>query len=664
MRTLITFLLLLLAADAAMAQATKEYAVQINATTQVAPPRITLSWRKINAGTPVYQVFRKSLTGTSWGSAIGAVGGGDTVYVDNSVIVDSAYEYQVVAGGTGLSPIPQGYIYAGIKAPAIHNRGTLVLIVDTLFRDSCAAELTTLMKDINGDGWAIERHDFSRTTPDTVIKTAIRNDYNNIPDIKAVLIVGHVAVPYSGDMNPDAHADHKGGWPADVFYGSITGVWTDASVNNATSANMANHNVPGDGKWDHTLQPLPMELEVSRIDVWNMPAFASTEVQRMRRYLDKAHTYKMDQLPMRKRGVITDNFGMSTGEPFAGNGWRNFAPMVSYDSVYELPFINSLKTGQYQWAFGCGGGSYTSASGVGTTTDFVNARAQHGIFTMLFGSYFGDWNYTNSFLRAPLCVDTPALTCCWAGRPHWFMHHMALGHDIGYSTRLSQNNGLATTLYQPTGFYPGGVHMALMGDLTLRTDYIQPVPTVNASVISKGANVTWTASPDAAVMGYYVYRTDSLWGHYARISPMVTGLSFNDTVGVDGLKYYMVRPVKLQQTPSGGYYNLGVGVTDTLTVNYPEPTVGAPIMAGHLPDVQVFPNPTENVLNVTINTVNEELAGLCLVNMAGERFYPAKRQLRVGQNAYSIDVSALPPGNYLLYVETGGGTAVRKWTKL
>ena len=661
MRTLITFILLLVATEIVSAQATKEYAIQITSQ-NVAPTTVKLVWRKINTGVPVYQVYKKAFSGTSWGSPVITISTGDTFFVDYSVIVDSAYEYQVVAAGTGLTPAPTGYIYTAIRAPAIHNRGTLVMIVDTLFRDSCAAELNTLMKDINGDGWAVERHDFNRTTPDTVIKKKIRDDYNNIPDVKAVLIIGHVAVPYSGELNPDAHPDHLGAWPADVFYGNMAGVWTDAAINNATSGNVANHNVPGDGKWDQSTLPTRKELQVSRIDMWNMPAFSGTEVQMMRRYLNKAHTYKMNLLPMRKRALINDNFGSFSGEAFAANGWRNFAPLVHYDSVYELPFISTLNSAPYQWAYGCGGGTYTSSGGIGNTTDFANADAQHGIFVMLFGSYFGDWNYQNAFLRAPLCVDTPALTSCWAGRPNWFLHHMALGHNIGYSTMLGHNNSAPLVLYQPSNYAAGGVHVALMGDLTLRTDYIKPVPTVNATLITKGANITWTASPDAAVMGYYVYRTDSMWGNYTRISPMVGGLSFNDTVGVDGLKYYMVRPVKLQQTPSGGYYNLGLGVTDTLTVNFPEVSVG--VGMGSVAEVSVFPNPTERMLNVTIDATTEEIASLCLVNMAGERFYPARRQLRVGQNAYSVDVSALPAGIYLLHVQTGAGMIVRKWTKL
>ena len=59
---------------------------------------------------------------------------------------------------------------------------------------------------------------------------------------------------------------------------------------------------------------------------------------------------------------------------------------------------------------------------------------------MFFGSYFGDWDSPNNFLRAPLATPTYTLTSAWAGRPYWMFHHMALGETIGFSTRLTQNN--------------------------------------------------------------------------------------------------------------------------------------------------------------------------------------------------------------------------------
>lgn len=252
MRKNLLLILAILAIGNVNAQTAQDYAIQLSATTQVSPPSIKLSWRKIPYGTPNYSVFKKSKTATTWGPAIATITTGDTTYTDNAVIVDSVYEYAINTGATGLPAAPSGFILAGIKAPAIHNRGALILLVDSTFTDSCATELSQLAKDINGDGWQVIRHDLSRTLKDTAIKSIIGTDYFNIPNVKAALIVGHLAVPYSGDLNPDAHPDHLGAWPADVYYGCLSSSWTDATINDVVSANPANHNIPGDGKWDQS----------------------------------------------------------------------------------------------------------------------------------------------------------------------------------------------------------------------------------------------------------------------------------------------------------------------------------------------------------------------------------------------------------------------------
>lgn len=662
MRINLLLLLLICGIATGYGQTAQDYAIQLSATTQASPAQIKLSWRKIPYGTPIYSVFKKSKTATAWGPAISTITTGDTTYTDNAVIVDSVYEYAINTGGTGLPTAPSGFILAGIKAPAIHNRGALILLIDSTFTDSCTTELAQLAKDINGDGWQVIRHDLSRTLKDTAIKALINADYTNIPNVKAALIVGHLAVPYSGDLNPDAHPDHLGAWPADVYYGCLTTTWTDVTINDVVSSNPANHNTPADGKWDQSYVPEKPLLQIGRIDFYNMPAFSSTEIQMMRRYLNKAHTYKVDLLPMRKRALVNDNFGAFSGEAFAANAWRNFTPMVSRDSIFNLPFINALADSSFQWAYACGGGTYTSAGGVGTTANFASAGATHAIFAMMFGSYFGDWNYTNSFLRAPLCTDTPALTSCWAGRPNWFMHHMALGENIGYSTRLTQSE--FGSLYYPTNYMAGGVHVALMGDLTLRTDYVKPASSlVITPVAGHGANLSWTSSPDPAVIGYYVYRTDSVLGYYQRVSPMVTGTSFSDTIGTDGLKYYMVRPVKLQNTPSGAYYNLGLGTTNSGTIDFPVPTVSVPVVSAAT-ELTVFPNPAQSTLGIVVSCVAGTTAHIYVIDMSGRTLYPAVKQLEAGQNAMKLDIKQLPAGAYTVCVRTEGGTITAKWIKL
>jgi len=641
------------------AQQSKDYAIQITATTQVSPPAISLKWRKVIEDTARFFVYKKSKSAANWPSTpVASIAIGDTTYTDNAVIVDSVYEYQIRTIGVSYSPTPAGYILAGIKAPAIHNRGGIILLVDNTFTTSCATEIATYMQDLRGDGWQVIRHDMSRTLPDTVVKQTINADFIGIPNVKAVMILGHVAVPYSGQIAPDGHTDHRGAWPCDAYYGIMNAVWTDSTIIDTSAAYEANRNRKFDGKWDQIFLPGLLSLQVGRVDFFNMPAFSATEDQLMRSYLNKAHTYKMDSLDMVKRALINDNFGAMAGEAFAANGWRNFPPLVGTDSVAVKPFISTLAAAQYQWAYGCGGGTFTSASGVGSTTDFA-ANPVNGIFTILFGSYFGDWNTQNNFLRAPLCASTPSLMSCWAGRPNWFFHHMALGEHLGYSAMLTQNN---SSVYTPTNFGARWVHIALMGDLSLRTDYVKKASNLSVSSSdSSGAVLSWTASPDATVLGYYVYRADSIWGHYSRVSPMVTGTSFADTVGINGMKHYMVRPVKLQSTPSGAYYNLGIGIVDSATIIFP---ASVPTIAAMVQHVALYPNPATERMTVEIVTQQSGLGLMYIVNTAGQKIYPVMKELNIGVNKFSLDVSALPTGIYTMCVSTEGGVVSEKFVKL
>lgn len=656
------FILFLLAyAALSRAQSTEDYAIQLTAEVQVSPSQIKLQWKRL-ADATTYQVFRKAKASMAWGTAIATLSTTDSSYTDNSVIADSAYEYQVIGNHTGsASWIAKGYIYAAGRCPAIHSRGALVLIVDSTFTDSCATGIHRLMKDLGGDGWKVIRHDVARSLPDTAVKALIKVDRLADATVKAVMLLGHVAVPYSGDQNPDGHPDHLGAWPADAYYAYLSVPWTDATVNDVSASYAANWNTPGDGKWDQVGWTSFSELQVSRIDLYNMPAFAATEVQLMNNYLQRDHTYKMDSLGIRHRGLISDNFGAMGGEAFATSGWRNFAPLLGRDSFAALPFISSLNSGSYQWAYGCGPGGFTSAGGIGTTADFA-VNNVNGIFTMLFGSYFGDWDVQDNFLRAPLCAPVPALTSCWAGRPNWYFHHMALGDNIGYSQWLSQNNDGA--LYGPANIYGihQWVHIALLGDLSLRTDYIKPISNLAITpVADNGAAISWVASPDAAVIGYYVYRSDSEFGTYTQLSGMLTTTTYSDISGTDGLKYYMVRPVKLQATPSGNYYNLGIGVTDSATVNFPP--LGVAGMAA-IQACSVSPNPATNQLNIGWLYAGQQQVTVRVCGMDGgvvlSAIYPS-----AGTHKATLDISSLAPGVYTLYITAGQRTiGTTKWTKL
>ena len=537
-------------------QTCQDASVEISAAVQASPSLIILNWIASTTTTD-YIIFRKLKTGTAWGTAVDTLAGTENQYIDPTVEVGVSYEYKVIRTGTGYTGY--GYINAGIEIPVTERRGILILVVDSTFAVPLGNELKRLEEDLEGDGWKVIRCNVSRTASVTSVKALIVSSNNLDPaNTRAVFLFGHVPVPYSGNINPDGHPDHKGAWPADVYYADMNGTWTDATVNTTVASDPRNHNVPGDGKFDQSSIPGDVELQIGRVDFANMPAFTSTEEQLLKNYLDKDHAYRNKDFTAVHRGVIDDNFGYFAGEAFAANGWKNLGPLVGPGNVIAADYFATMTGNSYLWSYGCGGGWYQGASGIGSTADFANSDLQ-GVFTMLFGSYFGDWDTQDNFLRAPL-AQGKTLTNAWSGRPHWQFHHMALGENIGYDVRVSQNN---SSLYF-ANYGARFVHIALMGDPTLRNDIVAPVSGVLATTVGTSATITWTASTDT-VLGYNIYMKNDTMTDFIRLNQNpVTETSYTDTCLLyPGIYTYMVRALILQDSPSGTYYNLSQGISDT-----------------------------------------------------------------------------------------------------
>jgi hypothetical protein len=141
---------------------------------------------------------------------------------------------------------------------------------------------------------------------------------------------------------------------------------------------------------------------------------------------------------------------------------------------------------------------------------------------------------------------------------------MALGYPIGYSTRITQNNH---TLYM-IGYGGRQIHVALMGDPTLKMHPFGPPGNLRLEAQSGGSiRLTWVP-PDSAVAGYHVYRSENIRDGFERLNPaMVTDTTYLDLSPVDGCGNYMVRAVRLETSASGTYLNLSPGVIDSIEVS-------------------------------------------------------------------------------------------------
>jgi regulation of enolase protein 1 (concanavalin A-like superfamily) len=430
----------------------------------------------------------------------------------------------------------------------------------------------------------------------------VQADYNSAPGTNwALLIVGRVPVPYSGLINPDGHPDHYGAWPTDAYYADVNGTWTDTSANNSATAinDLRNRNVPGDGKFDQSTLPSVVELQAGRVDLSNMPNAPTSvsETTLLRQYLARDHQFRRGLAPyasVQRRTLIDDNFGYFSGEAFAASGYRNAIGFFGRNAgqVDALDWFGTLGTTPFLLAYGCGGGSPTSANGIGSTSTEFALNDSKAVFCMLFGSWFGDWDATNNFLRAPLCgtQDSLGLADVWSGRAYYHLYHMALGEVIGYSSRYTANNSEDTFFggWGRDGFVRS-IHYGLVGDPTLRLHTV--LPTVNVSAVSTAGGVvlTWQASADAT-LGYHVFAATSAAGPFTRLtggatstadpagSPLPSGtLTYTHAAAVAATTYtYLVKAVKMETSASGSYVNTSVGEMIQITHQSPAPVPAAP----------------------------------------------------------------------------------------
>jgi hypothetical protein len=465
------------------------------------------------------------------------------------------------AGGPYSSP-RFGNILAGISYEAPEDWGAVLLLVDEPVADSLASELQRLEIDMIRDGYRVIRRDVPDGTSVPDVKDLVVAECQADPDITTLLILGNLAVPYSGNVK-GGHLNHQGAWPADVYYGELDALWTDTTVNNTRASRTENHNVPGDGKFDQTYLPSDVDLQVGRVDLSNMPAFAESEVALLRRYLDKNHAFRSGDITVPRSGLIRDAVGVLGGTAYACTGWRNFTAMFGSSQLTTNVWFPALENSPRLCAYGCGGGSFTSCATVATTTDFAT-RTVYAVFTMMMGSYFGDWDSQNNLMRAALGAAGYPLTCCWAGKPAWLFHHMALGYPIGYSTRITQNNHLLHEI----GYGGRQIHIALMGDPTLRLHPVKPPTALGLEGLpGQAIRLTWRA-PEDSPAGYYVYRAGNLYGGFTRLCPdLIQDTTYVDSAPVPGLDLYMVRAVKLETTASGSYLNPSPGVIDSIEVS-------------------------------------------------------------------------------------------------
>ena len=625
---------------------------------------ITLKWEAAAHAT-AYKIYRRDLGSTNWGSPKATLAATDSVYADNSVTTGVVYEYAIEKVTTFDEPFSQAvvkllgysYISASIEKPAVHTRGKLWIYIAENINDSLSSEIEILKSDLAGDGWDVNTEVIDTNATVATMKASIMAKYNG-NGCDAVYLLGHLPVPYSGlycqDPNylypPDGHwqedpNSHCGAWPADAYYGSIGGNWTDSDSTTLAKRD-ENNNAIGDGKFDNAAIAGTATIAVGRVDFYDMPAFTESEVELTRRYLNKAHEFKIGNTITIKKGIHENNFA-PLEEGFGSGAVRDFTSHFGKDGIVYGDLFTTTASDDYLFAYVCGAGWYTSCNGLGNTSDFTTSNA--AVFNHIFGSFFGDYDIENNFMRATLATENMGLVCVWSGRPKWVTHTLAMGESYGDVTLRTQNN---TNQYDGN-FYRKGAHIALLGDPSLRTEMLLPASNIQlaANGDKTAVDVTWTASTETDIDGYYVYRSHKPYGGYVLVNNTpITGLTITDNAPWDGTNFYMVRTTKETENGSGSYKNLSIGITAEIN-GMTGPFAGTP---GVIVDqLKVYPTLTNSTLIVEatdlshptytiLNNLSKEVLSGNLVN-----------------GSTIIQVESLTSGIYYLKA----GNAVHKFIK-
>ncbi|MGE0615459.1 MAG: dockerin type I domain-containing protein [Bacteriovoracia bacterium] len=569
-------------------------------------------------------------------------------FVDTGITVGQGYEYAVIGrnpSGTGI--VRRGYLYTGIELPRVDSRGKLVLVVERTLAPILGPEIARLTADVEGDGWQVVRLDVDRHVdgnPDSCetiagqshcgrqvvrVRAAIQRAYQqDTINTKAVFLLGRVPVPYAG-TKPITH-DTYGAHPSDWFYGEMLKpvdlncaqipagmsvytyvrerAWTDCQANQSTVVTLPPpvpdrlRNVPGDGKFDQNEIPgFRAQLQVGRVDLSNMArpesqglAFrragetdAQLEIRLLRRYLDKNHAYRIATFQVPSRALISDRLGAYENWP-ATDGWRNASPAVGPANIYSLPptqrgLVPVLNQSPYLWVHGAGAGAFQGFNGA--STDEYASQSTYGVFYTLIGSYFGDWDVQENFLRAPLAAEGYGLASTQGRLVNFFGQHLPMGFNLGYASLRSINNSWAAAspssgycfsatppLYEGTLACPSldsaPFAVPLMGDPTLRTQMV-PGPSGVAAAVSgstgaRTVTLSWEPSAAAGVI-YHVYRASASGGAFQRIGQTIA-TSYVQSAVVAGSYRYQVRALVKTVSASGSYWNNSTGMTISVSV--------------------------------------------------------------------------------------------------
>jgi hypothetical protein len=561
--------------------------LHVTATATDSPPSVTLTW---NYSPLYYQGYpfhsfhiKRRVFGTLPFTVIATVTDStQRQYVDASVQPGVLYEYLVTqrsreSGGAFIYNPPAGFVASGVSVPLNDQLGTILLLVDETMAAPLAAKIDLFERNLIGAGWRPIRMTAprdsnapgswgvaSRTSDPRPTKQIIADVRAANPDLKGVILFGHITVPFSGNINPDGHATRA--LAADAYYSDFDEQWTDIATFPVDYLEPQNR--VGDLRWDKSYLTTGREMMLGRIDFSAMSAFTESEQQLLDRYIGKNHQFRHGRINTARKALVS-NFSSDWA------GWLDIT-MSNHSSYFGRSNVEVVTFGSYKdrttaqsylWAsVGAGGG--VSTTGGASTTDMAASDSKVTFFTAG-ASYMVDTWQNNSLIRASIAMPTWGIGAIVS---HLYMGEVvfpsfSMGRPLGEINMGPVENYPRYFPESPGTYaeYQRNIFSTLHGDPTV-TMYV--TPPVSNLVVTSGGNLQWSPSPAQNLIGYHVYRTTSWSVPFQRLtSTPITTTSYVDSTPRNSDVIYMVRAVNLETRGTGTYQAASQGVFAPLTLS-------------------------------------------------------------------------------------------------
>jgi len=634
----------------------------VQSTVNTAVPNVTIQFLDSFANTTEpYTIKRRPINGTNsaWTIVATNLSGTATSWTDTNVVLGEAYEYQVrraISNGDAI-----GHLTVSLKYDQSNYKGKMILTIDNSFQSSLATEILQLKKDLTNEGWnVIELYVPRATTWETEssildVKNAIVAAYNNAPTNDKpthLFLLGHIPIARSGQnaIAPDNHDVNKGARGSDCFYADIDGVYTDAATYNPGGINTLAINLPNDLKWDQDFIPSQLEMAFGRVDFANITSYTTSEENLLRNYLTKLHNYR------------TVENGYDMGEKTAFRSGYDNSNDGSYRSLIPISGANNVDyySGSLpspQWIQDNGPYQIFMQNSIVPNLNEWNAYGMDATIYSSDQSYWGYWDEPEGFVyakvRALLASNAKCLGIIYTTTAINTFHQPAMGETMGWSCKRIMDHDVTNNLLEKkqqaydTSEFWNRTHFQYHGDPTLRLFQVKPASNLQATTNGANITLTWNASQDTDIVGYNVYKSNSEFGIYTKLtSNPIVDLNYTDSNFIT-TDWYLVRAIKLQTTGSGTFLNPSIGISNNVANLFNNEF--------SLATISIYPNPTNDKLTIESDY---DLTSYQIVDLRG------KVIMSNDFISKTIDINQLKTGVYFIKIVANNKIIIKKFVKI